>query len=108
VIEVATTVAFTDDPLVATATAIKAVHITELRVAINAFRGAAGLGPATFTDESLAGKPMRPEHVLELRSALAAARTSAAMPAITFSSPAPASGTFVRAMHLQELRDALK
>ena len=44
---------FTDDPLVAGETPVKAVHITELRTAINAARAAVGLAAATWTDTTI-------------------------------------------------------
>jgi hypothetical protein len=106
-IEVATTIMFVDDPLAAL-TVVKAAHVEQLRAAVNALRATAGVLPASFTDSSLAGKPLRAAHVLELRDALATARTAAGLPAAAFSAPAPASGTVVRAVHFQELRNAVK
>jgi hypothetical protein len=54
-LDLATTILFTDDPVVARSTVIKAVHLTELRTAVNAVRAAAGLSPATFTDTIVSG-----------------------------------------------------
>src|SRR5262245_23354890 len=49
-LDLATTVIFTDDPLVAGSTVVKAVHVTELRIAVNAVRAAAGLSAANWTN----------------------------------------------------------
>jgi hypothetical protein len=51
--DAATTMFFTDDPLIANTTVMKVVHMTELRQAINLMRTTAGLGAASFTDASL-------------------------------------------------------
>ena len=106
--EVATTVIFTDDPLVARETVVKAVHFMEVRTAINELRDTAGLPPVSFTDPTLTGKPFSHVHMQELRDALTAARAAAGLAAIPLTGPAPASRAPVRAIHLQELRDALK
>ena len=45
--------AFSDDPIAAQSTPIKAVHFTELRTAINARRAARGLAPFAWTDPAL-------------------------------------------------------
>ena len=53
--DVATAMTFTDDPPAVAVTVIKAVHLTELRQAVDSVRGVAGLGAASFTDTALAG-----------------------------------------------------
>src|SRR6185369_1708333 len=69
--DLATTVLFTDDPLVASVTAVKAVHITQLRTAVNAARLLAAIAPATFTDPTLSTSiAIKKVHIEELRSAL--------------------------------------
>ena len=52
--DLATTVAFTDDPLVA-GTRVKAVHLAQRRTAVNAVRALAGLAPATYTGAAVPG-----------------------------------------------------
>lgn len=103
--DVASTVIFRNDPLKSGETVIRATHIIELRSAINAFRALTGLPAATFTDQSLAGKRMKVLHVTDLRVALKEARGSAALP---LTDPTLESGDPMKAVHLQELRDALK
>ena len=107
-IDPATTILFTDDPA-GQDTRIKAVHLTELRTAVNAFRASASLGPASFTDTSLVDVPIRAVHIEELRTALDAARTSLSLPPVTYTDPTLTPGpTLVRAAHVQDLRGAVK
>ena len=63
--------AFTDDPLTAESTSIKAVHFTELRTRINALRVGCTLGNYSFTGTLTAGSTtVDAVHVNELRIAL--------------------------------------
>jgi peptidyl-Asp metalloendopeptidase len=99
---------FTDDPLVAGTTRVKAVHITELRTAVNSFRAAAGLGNATFTGATLSGARVKAIHIQELRDALAPARANLGLSAVTYTNPVLSSAVRVKAIHVQELRNAVK
>lgn len=105
----ATTVLFTNDPLVAGGTIIDDVHVTQLRTAVNAMRSAAGLGAATFTDASLASVLVKKVHVEELRTALNAARTALGLSAIAFTDPTlVANTTLVKTSHIEELRSGVR
>ncbi len=100
---------FTDDPPSAHVTRIKAIHVTELRDAINALRLAAGIGTTTFTDGSLTGINVKKTHLDDLRTQLIAARAAAGLATAAFTDPTiTAHGTQVKAVHIQELRDRLK
>ncbi len=106
--DLATTVIFTDDPL-GPGTGMKAVHVNELRGAVNAMRAAAGLAAQTFTDSVTIGGPFKALHITELRSSLNAARTALGLPAIAFTDPALTAGTtMVKAAHVSELRNGVK
>ncbi|HYI11130.1 MAG TPA: hypothetical protein VEK57_18885 [Thermoanaerobaculia bacterium] len=108
--DAATTIFFTDDPLIAGVTPAKVVHLTQLRQAVNAMRAAAGLTPATFTDPVITNAlSMKAAHFAELRTALNQARTSGGMSSVTFTDATltPAA-TKVRVVHLAELRNAVK
>jgi hypothetical protein len=105
----ATTVLFTNDPLGPGATRIRAIHLTELRQAVNAMRTAAGLGAASFTDPTPAGVRVKKVHIDELRTALNAARTTLGLAAAAFTDPTlVARSTRVKAAHVQELRTAVR
>lgn len=108
--DAAATQSFTDDPLVATVTSIKAVHVTELRSAVNALRATAGLSASTFTDPVLSGAiKVKAIHVQELRTAVSAARSALGLSAASFTDPSLTPGSSsVRAVHAQELRSAVK
>jgi hypothetical protein len=108
--DIATTVLFSDDPLIPQVTPVETAHILELRQAVNAMRAAAGLSPATFTDPALSPSiQLRAVHWAELRSALAAARSALGVSALTFTDATlTPSTTKVRAVHVQELRNGVK
>ena len=102
---------FTDDPLVAQSTLIKALHILEARAAIDRVRLTRGLAPFAWTDRVLisGSTPVKAIHMLELRTALnqayqAAGRTP---PAYT-DSTVLAGQTILTAVHLNELRTAVR
>ena len=105
--DMATTVPLTDDPIVAGVTVIKAVHLTELRTAINSVRAAASMSAATFTDASLTGLIIQSVHVQELRSALDPARAALGLPAISYTNSL-AIGSKVKAADIQEIRNGVK
>jgi YD repeat-containing protein len=99
---------FTDDPLQAGVTVVKALHITELRAAVNQARARVGLPAATWDEAVTAGVLIKAAHILELRTRLDQARAALGLGAASYSSPAPAIGGSVRAAHIQELRDRTK
>jgi hypothetical protein len=102
--DVATTILFTDDPVVA-GTIVKAVHVTQLRQAANAMRVAAGLGTFSFADSPT----VRAVHITELRTAINAARTTLGLTSLVFTDPTLTPGvSTVRAPHVQELRAGVK
>lgn len=103
-IDAATTIAFTDPALAAGP--IRAVHVAELRTAVNAMRAAAGLTPSVFTPTTLsAGVGIARLHVTELRTALDAARAAAGLSAIAYTDPViTANSTRVKGAHILELR----
>jgi len=109
-VDLATTVVFTDPVLTPGVTKAKAVHITELRTAVNAVRQLASLNDATFTDAGLAqGFSIKRVHVTELRALLDDARSSLGLTGVSYSDPVITSGeTTLMAVHLQEIRDGVK
>jgi subtilisin family serine protease len=103
---VVTTMQFTDGTLLVGSTMVKAVHVTELRTAVNAVRASAGLLAATWTNAPLAGQKIRAMDIQELRTQLAPALT-----AIGVEPPPPYTDptlgievTIVKQIHIDELR----
>lgn len=102
-----TVTVFTDDPLTAMVTTIKALHITELRTEINAARTANGLPEFDFSDSLTAGQTAtRAVHIVELRTALDEAYVAADRTPPTYTDSS-LSGMVIKAVHITELRDAV-
>ncbi len=106
--DIATTIIFTDDPLIVNVSTAKAAHITELRTAVNAVRAAAGLSPASFTDSSLTGRFIKAAYILELRTALNEARTLLGVGDAFYVDPTLSAGMRIKAAHITDLRNAVK
>jgi glucose/arabinose dehydrogenase len=99
--DLATTVIFSTD------TIVRAVHIEQLRTAVNAVRRLAGLGDASFTDATLT--LIRAVHISELRARLAEARYALMLPALSYTDPTiVARSTVVKAAHVNELRNGTR
>ena len=100
---------FTDDPLVSGVTTVKAVHIQELRVAVNALRARYALPGFTWTDAVLTPgvTPPRAAHVLELRTALNAAYLAAARTPPVYTRTLVAAASTIAAIDITELRAAV-
>ena len=105
--DLATTIFFTDDPLVIGATAVKAVHLAQLRTAVSAVRSLAGLGAAAYTDAAAGGTTIKGLHVTELRTALDAALGALTLPVTAYTDGALA-GVAVKAVHFSELRSRVQ
>lgn len=108
--DLATTIVFTDDPLVASTTKVKAVHITQLRTAVQSLRACAGLAAMAFTDPTVTTTTKaKKAHIDELRTGLSAARTALGLPVLAFTDPTlVVNSTLVRRLHLSDLRTAVK
>ena len=104
--DIATTVIFTDDPIVPGVTVIKSVHITQLRTAVNAVRALAGMAPATFSTPP--GPIIRTTDITELRAALDPALTALGLSAGGWTDPTLTAGTPIKAVHIQEIRNRVK
>jgi fibronectin type III domain protein/Big-like domain-containing protein len=102
---------FTDDPLVAQSTLIRAGHITELRAAIDSVRAVRGLAAFAWTDPTLTpgSTPVSVIHLVELRTALNEVYQVAGQNLPIYTDPAVAVGaTVIKATHLDELRAAVR
>lgn len=101
-IDVAQLVTFTNDGDVI-GVPIQSVHLEETRNAANALRGTIPLAPITTTYSG----PVLATHINELRTAINEARVALGAPAFTFADTI-SPGTTIRAVHVQQLRDAVR
>ena len=103
---------FTDDPLTLQVTPIKAVHITELRQAINTLRSRNGLSTFAFnTDPSLTAgvTPIRAAHITEMRTALNGVFVALVQTPPTYTDLAIVAGqTAIKKAHIEEIRTAIR
>jgi len=107
-IDVATAITFTDNPLTVGTTLVKAVHMTELRQAVNAVRAAANLSAATWTDPTLSTSvTIKAVHVTELRSSLDAALTALGITTSAYTDPS-LTGILIKKVHVDEVRQRVK
>jgi carboxypeptidase family protein len=100
---------FTDDPVVAGVTVVKAEHVTQLRARINALRAAVGLSAFVFADALAPGvTQVTVAQLVELRTALAAVYSQLNATPPVYTDPSPAAGaTPIKADHINELRAAV-
>jgi uncharacterized repeat protein (TIGR01451 family) len=105
--DLATTIAFSDDPIVPSVTTIKANHLLELRSAVNLVRAAAGLSQATFARNVTTGVLISGADITEVRAALDEARSHLFLSAIAYADPL-LPGDVVKAVDIRELRSGVK
>jgi len=103
------TTTFTGDPIVGNFTLVTAIHVAEIRSAVNSLRSVAGL-PSLAAEPTLAvGLTVRMQHITDLRTGLNEARSALGLSTLTFTDPTLTAGTTpVKAAHVQELRDGVK
>ena len=92
-------------------TVIKAVHVTELRSAIDKLRAVNGLGGFTWTDSTPTPglTVVKRAHFTDLRTALSQAYQAAAQTAPSFTDSSISPGlTIIKASHLNELRNGVR
>src|ERR1700754_2027443 len=99
---------FTDDPLTVGVTQMKAIHVNELRDAINLLRVRAGLATVTWAETVANGVQIKAAHITEMRTRLEQARTALGLSATVYTDPGLAANFLIKAAHIQELRDSLK
>jgi subtilisin-like proprotein convertase family protein len=102
---------FTDATVTPGRTVVRAVHVTDLRAAIDTLRGVNGLASFGWSDATLGvgSAVVKGVHFSELRTALGQAYQAAGQPPPTYAEPALTKGeTVVRTGHLTEVRDAVR
>lgn len=97
---------FTDDPLVAGVTTIRAVHVSELRARTDVQRARCNRDAFAWSGGLAAGQPVTAAHVQDLRDALSGAYAGCAMVPPAFGSPLTA-GMPITAAQLTAIRNAL-
>jgi len=98
---------FTDDPLAAGVT-VKAIHVTQLRDAINQLRQRAALPQVSWAETVSTGVLIKASHITEMRTGLEQARTALGLGPTTYTDPGLTVGTVIKKEHIQEIRDSLK
>lgn len=100
-------VPYTDDPIVPGVTVIKAFHLTQIRSRIDTTRAANAMPAFVYTQPvAAAGGLVLPAQILDLRTALLEIYDHFMLQHPVFD-PGVGSGQTVKAVHVQELRDAL-
>jgi len=101
------TYSYTDEPIVANSTPVRAIHITQLRTIIDAVRAASGLQSFSWTHPSLtAGSSIvAKEDVADLRSALDAALLNVGLTDPPWTDPVLNSTVIIKREHIEQLRE---
>ncbi len=99
---------FTDDPIVAGETVVKAVHFNELRKRIGEHRAALGLPQFLWTDAAITSdSPIRAHHIMEMRPALGEVYDELALPQPNWTEAVQTGATAIKAAHINEMRSAV-
>jgi alpha-tubulin suppressor-like RCC1 family protein len=102
-------VIFTDDPLLVRTTAVKVVHLVELRAAIGQLRARHRLGPFNWTDPTIVAgvTVVKAVHLTELRTALNEVYAAVGREAPAYTGTISAGVTTITAAQINELRAAI-
>jgi hypothetical protein len=100
---------FTDHPLVPGVHTMRAIHITELRLRIDALRAARGLPAVVWTDPVIVAgvTQVKVAHIVAMRSALNGVYSAQGRAAPVYVDPSLTSGMPIKAAHISELRAAV-
>jgi hypothetical protein len=104
--DLATTVVFTNEPLAA-GVSVQAVHLSQMRNAVNAVRLLAVLSAAGFTDAASAGITVKAVHVTEIRTALTETLGALGLTNGAYTDTS-LSGVAIKAVHFQEIRNRVR
>ena len=100
---------FTDDPAARVSTAIKGVHIQELRDRVAALREGRGLSRVSWIDSNVlpGSTTVKADHLNQVREALAAVYSSDGLPLPTYTANISVGGV-ITALDLNETRNAIQ
>ncbi|NOT62712.1 MAG: S8 family serine peptidase, partial [Acidobacteria bacterium] len=101
---------FADDALVVGMTTAKALHIIELRNAVDSLRLVAGLGLAPWTDTTLlpTSTVIKAIHITELRTHLENVAALLGYAAGSYTDAGLGSGFVIKRVHIEELRQRIR
>lgn len=104
-IDLATTIIFTDDPLITGLTLVKALHFNQLRQAVNSVRVAANLGQFNWPELIQPQvTTIKAAHLQELRDNLDLARSTIGVPAQSYTDNPVGPGVTIKKAHVDEIR----
>ncbi|HEX7708855.1 MAG TPA: ELWxxDGT repeat protein [Thermoanaerobaculia bacterium] len=107
--DLAVAMMFTEDPIIPQVTPIRAQHIYELRLAATSLQWfGANVDIPAATAQVPQGSLIRGSDITELREQITELRRGLGVPSVLFTDPAVAFGMPVRAVHITELRNAVK
>jgi hypothetical protein len=106
--DLATTVMFNDDPLIAGTAVVQALHLAQQRTAIDAVRALAGIGAGFYSNSGAAGTVIRAADVTEMRTNLDTAMSLLGLTTGGYTDDTSLSGIAVKAVHFQEIRTRMK
>jgi hypothetical protein len=98
---------FSNEPLQALVTPILGAHVRELRLAIDAVRVAAGIGPVGWSTQPPTGLITAADNI-QMRSALDQAAVMITGHGVTYSGITPASGGGIFAYQYQQIRNGVR
>ena len=98
---------FTDDPLAA-GVVVQAIHVTQLRDAINQLRQRIGLPQVTWAEAVTSGVFIKASHITEMRTKLEEARNALGLAPTTYMDSGLTTGYTIKKEHIQQIRDSLK
>jgi hypothetical protein len=101
---------WTDDPLMAASTPVRAVHVLELRASINAMRAARSMSAMGWTDPSITAgvTPVKATHLAELRSALDAIYAHDGVSPPSWTPSLVAGVTVITAAQFEQVRQMIR
>ena len=107
-VDYASAFSFTDPVLIAGVTAVRALHVDQLRRSIDSLRISANLDAVWAGYVSVAGQTIQAADLSQMREALAAARDRFAYSSLFTDVPLQIHVTPLRALHITELRNYTK
>jgi hypothetical protein len=99
---------FSDDPLIPGSTVVKSSHYSQLFNAYYALKRLAGDTNYYGGSPYVVGSPIRAADYANLRTSISNLRHLLGLPAFPFTTADPVKGNPIRAIDMQELRDAMK